>query len=149
MPLRKIWWQIKRIWWYARAMGPIEYMKKRYSAKRIGEARQAKSGVFPELNLEVGEWVEVRSEGEIFRTLDCDGKLRGMRFTAEMRQYCGKRFRVYKKVRKIIVEATGEKRSMQAATVLLEGVICDGSAHEGCDRACFPFWREQWLKRLA
>jgi hypothetical protein len=94
------------------------------------------------------EWVEVRSEKEIFDTLDSQGKLRGLRFTPEMAKFCGKRFRVYKKLGKILLETTGELRRIKTPTVILEGAICDGSAHGGCDRSCFCFWREEWLKRV-
>jgi hypothetical protein len=148
--LRRLWWTLKRYAWYARVLGLYEFVR-RISDKKGGHQRsssevRAEDG---DLNLKPGELVEVRSEKEIFGTLDSQGKLRGLRFTPEMSKYCGKRFRVYKRVQKIIVEATGEKRSMQGPTVLLEGVICDGSGHEGCDRSCFPFWRERWLKRVS
>jgi hypothetical protein len=101
------------------------------------------------LDLQVGELVEVRSVKEIFTTLDNQGKLRGLRFTPEMVRFCGKRFRVYRKLDKIILEATGELRKIKIPTVLLEGVFCDGSAHGGCDRSCFCFWREAWLRRVS
>jgi hypothetical protein len=101
------------------------------------------------LNLQAGEWVEVRSAKEIFATLDKHGKLRGLRFTPEMVKFCGKRLRVYKKLDKIVLEATGELRKIRTPTVLLEGVFCDGKAHGGCDRSCFCFWREEWLKKVS
>jgi hypothetical protein len=101
------------------------------------------------LNLQPGEWVEVRSVKEIFATLDKRGKLRGLQFTPEMVKFCGKRLRVYKKLDKIILEATGELRKIRSPTVLLEGVFCDGKAHAGCDRSCFCFWREEWLRRVS
>jgi len=97
------------------------------------------------LNLEPGDLVEVRPENEILATLDSSGKYGGLRFAPEMSKYCGKRFRVYKKLRKILVETTGELRTMKVPIVLLERVYCDGSAHGGCDRACFCFWLEEWL----
>jgi hypothetical protein len=31
---------------------------------------------------------------------------------------------------------------------LLEGTVCDGSAHEGCDATCQHMWREVWLRRV-
>jgi hypothetical protein len=31
--------------------------------------------------------------------------------------------------------------------VLLEGLRCDGSAHDGCQRGCLFFWNEAWLKK--
>lgn len=65
-----------------------------------------------------------------------------------MLKFCEKRFRVYKTLDKILLEATGELRKIKTPTVLLEGVICDGKAHGGCDRSCFCFWREAWLRRV-
>jgi len=101
------------------------------------------------LNLQPGEWVEVRSVKEIFATLDKRGKLKGLRFTPEMVKFCGRRFKVYRRLGKIILEATGELRRIRTPTVLLEGVLCDGEAHGGCERSCFCFWREAWLKRAS
>jgi len=48
----------------------------------------------------------------------------------------------------MIIETTGELRKIRTPTVLLEGVFCDGRAHGNCDRSCFCFWREAWLKRV-
>jgi hypothetical protein len=98
--------------------------------------------------LKVGEWVEVRSAKEIFSTLDAHGKLRGLAFNPEMVKFCEKRFRVYKRLERIILESKGELRKVRTPTVMLEGVFCDGSSHGGCDRSCFCFWREPWLKRV-
>jgi hypothetical protein len=110
--------------------------------KRIGVIRE-------KLNLKQGDLVEVRSAKEILATLDSRFKLRGLTFTPEMMKFCGKRLRVYKKLDKIILEATGELRRIKSPTVLLEGVFCDGSAHGGCSRSCFCFWREEWLKKVS
>jgi len=93
--------------------------------------------------------VEVRSAKEIFSTLDGNGKLKGLAFTPEMLRFCGRQFRVYKSLKNIILESTGELRKIKSPTVLLEGVFCDGEAHGNCDRSCFCFWREAWLKRSA
>ena len=97
------------------------------------------------LNLQPGELVEVRSEEEILATLDKRGNFQGMTFLPEMRQFCGKKFRVFKRLERMIVEGKGMRRIKN--TVLLEGVICNGEAHWGCDRSCFCMWREVWLKR--
>jgi len=102
---------------------------------------------YPALHLQPGELIEVRSEDEIRSTLDNKGRLRGLEFMPEMKKYCGKQFKVYKRLEDIILEATGEIRKIRD-TVLLQDVICDGSEHFGCDRSCFCFWREAWLKRV-
>ena len=98
------------------------------------------------LNLKAGEIVEVKSPKEILETLNEDGKLRGLLFMPEQLKYCGQRFRVFKRLESILLEESGELRKMKN-TVILDGVLCDG--WEGaCDRSCFYFWREGWLKRV-
>ena len=66
----------------------------------------------------------------------------------EMQQFCGRRLRVFKKVKTIVLETNQEMRKIGSPTVFLENVFCDGSYHGGCDRACFMFWREEWLRRV-
>ncbi len=100
------------------------------------------------LNLEPGEWVQVRSLEEISATLDENGKYKGLYFMPEMQRYCGKKFKVFKKVEIIKLESTGELRKLRSPSVFLEGVYCNGERHDGCDRSCFHFWREVWLKRV-
>ena len=97
------------------------------------------------LNLRPGEIVEVRNESEILAMLDENGTLEGLPFIPEMRKFCRKRFKVLKRVKKIIVEGVGIRRMLN--TVILEGVTCDGEAHGGCKRTCLLFWKEAWLKR--
>jgi hypothetical protein len=98
-------------------------------------------------NLQPGEWVEVKSRDEILSTLDQNAKHRGLRFVPEMYDFCGHRFRVLKRVEKICIENTPDVRRI-TNTVLLEGGICQGGGI-GCDRACFHFWREVWLRRVS
>jgi len=98
------------------------------------------------LALQPLEWVEIKSEAEISATLDPQSKHRGLLFSLEMRRFCGRRFRVFKPVRKIFLEESRQSRELKN-TVLLEGVHCDGSGFD-CDRACFYFWREAWLRRV-
>ena len=107
----------------------------------------AKNADIRDLNLEVNEWVQVRPEEEILATLDERSRLRGLYFMPEMKKFCGKKFRVYKKVKKIRLESTGEIRKIISPTVFLVGVFCDGEFSGGCDRSCYLFWREAWLNR--
>ena len=65
----------------------------------------------------------------------------------EMREFCGKRYKVYKRVERILLESNQELRKVKN-TVLLEGVMCDGHVWCGCDRSCFFYWREAWLRRV-
>jgi hypothetical protein len=99
------------------------------------------------LNLQPGDLVEVKSAEEILATLDRNRKCRGLLWMTGMRKFCGKRYRVFKRIERILLESNGELRKMKN-TVLLEGVLCDGSEFSRCDRSCFHFWREAWLKRI-
>jgi hypothetical protein len=97
-----------------------------------------------------GEWVEIRSKEEILKTLDQKGQLEGLPFMPQMFQYCGQRFKVYKRAHKTCdtVAMTGlyTGRRMNSA-VHLEGIRCDGQAYEGCEAGCLIFWKEAWLKK--
>ena len=70
------------------------------------------------LHLKAGDLVEVKSLSEIVQTLDAHGKCKGLLFMPEMGAFCGRKLRVYKKVERILIETTGELRSMKE-TVLL------------------------------
>lgn len=100
------------------------------------------------LNLQPGEWVQVRSIDEICVTLDDKGKYKGLYFMPEMEKFCGKKFKIFKRAEIIKLESTGEVRKLRSPSIFLEGVYCNGERHEGCDRSCFHFWREAWLKRI-
>jgi hypothetical protein len=103
----------------------------------------------PVLDLRVGEFVEVRSEEEILRTLDSRGTLDLLPFMPEMLQFCGKRFRVFKRAEKACDTIEwGRLRRMKDA-VHLEGLRCNGQAHDGCQAGCLIYWKEAWLKRVA
>jgi hypothetical protein len=155
LPVRKYFWILKRYAWYTSVLGLRGFVSRQFPLTRLGKlTRRGKKKVIPTtagqiLNLKPGDWVEVRSAREIFATLDAKGKLRGLAFTPEMMKFCGMKFKVYKKLEKIVLEATGEMRKIKTPTVLLEGVFCDGKAHGNCDRSCFCFWREEWLRRAS
>ncbi len=97
------------------------------------------------LGLMPGEWVVVRSEAEILATLDDHGALDALPFMPEMRQFCGRRLRVRARADRTSM-AKLWMRTMDDA-VHLDGVRCDGAAHDGCSRACALFWKEAWLRR--
>jgi hypothetical protein len=97
------------------------------------------------LFLRAGDRVQVRSLPEILSTLDPDGKLHGLPFMPEMIQFCGKKFRVAKRAEQTCF---GGRPFRMGNAVHLAGLRCDGSAHDGCQSACFLFWREEWLKRV-
>ncbi len=97
--------------------------------------------------LEPGDLVEVRPIEEVLATLDTHRRCKGLRWMTGMRRFCGGRYRVFKRVDRIMLETDGRIRRMKG-TVLLEGVVCDGQEFGGCDRSCFHFWREAWLQKV-
>ena len=64
-----------------------------------------------------------------------------------MQPFCGQRFKVFKRMATLYQEESGHVRRLKD-TVLLEDVQCDGLLMK-CDRSCYLFWREAWLKRVA
>lgn len=104
------------------------------------------------LQLQPNEWVEVRSPEEIALTLNDAAKHRGLTFTDEMAQHCGKRFRVRQRIDRIIEESTGRMLEFKKnACITLEGVVCSGDRATAvwfCRRDLYPYWREAWLKRV-
>ena len=95
--------------------------------------------------LRAGDWVEVRSKEEILRSLDKNGRLQELPFMPQMFQYCGKRFRVFKRAHKTCDTVNPVASRRLAAAVHLE-LRCDGRAYGGCQAACLIFWKEAWLK---
>jgi hypothetical protein len=148
--------RIKRIYWYMNQNGLLwtcnEFLRRLKVLKNTDIQRKDKKQHFSLnknmfLNLKPGEMVEIKSEKEIRQTLDSLQRTEGLKFMPEMWKYCGKRYRVYKKLNKIISEASGELLKLKN-TVLLDGVICDGSEHYNCERSCFLWWKEHWLNRV-
>ena len=104
------------------------------------------------LDLQPGEWVEVRSPTEIGLTLDDDRAHRGLTFTYEMAQHCGGRFRVKRRVDRLIDEGTGRMLELKNDCIELEGLVCTGNRATYlwfCRRDLVPYWREAWLRRTA
>jgi hypothetical protein len=120
----------------------IKYKFLRIVSKKSNDVAEKES-----LNLQPGDFVMVRPLSEIAMTLDERGRHKGLYFMPEMEKFCGKKFKVFKKIETILLEATGELRKIKSPTYFLEGVHCDGSKQGGCDRACFHYWREDWLTK--
>jgi hypothetical protein len=100
------------------------------------------------LNLRVGEIVEVRAPEEILATLNEAARLDNVPFMPEMLQYCGRRFRVFRRSDKTCDNIGQWSIRAMKDTVHLEGLRCDGSAHGDCQAGCLIFWKEAWLKRV-
>jgi hypothetical protein len=103
------------------------------------------------LNLQPGEWVQVRSKAEIMGTLNGNFRNRGLSFDVEMVPFCGKTFRVLRRVERLVDDRTGHLRVPRNPCLVLDGVICGGCLSTGrlfCPRGIYPYWHEIWLKRV-
>jgi hypothetical protein len=127
--------------------GSVRTKLKSLAARRVRAERPAKTPS-ERLGLAVGDWVEVKSLEEIEATLDARQTNRGLEFSPAMIPYCGRRYRVARRLERIIRETTGEMRDL-ANTVVLDAVVCDGVCARGCPRANVLYWREIWLRRIA
>ncbi len=102
------------------------------------------------LNLQPGEWVEVKPAQEILATITQGGMNRGMRYDLEMAKYSGGRYRVQMRVDRLINEQTGKMMQMKSPCIQLEDVYCRAECTPmriGCPRASNTYWREIWLRR--
>ena len=145
------WQSIQKHLWHLGVYGPSLYASEIYPTirEKKTDKKTPKRSEKSRMSFKEGDMVEIKPFAEIFKTLDKEGRHRGLSFTKEMIPFCGKRFKIFKKLERIVLESTGEMRRMRTPTVILEGVFCDGSAHGNCDRSCFCFWREVWLNPIS
>jgi hypothetical protein len=138
-PMRWLWNRTRSIWGgtlFPRSGGLVE----------LGQPTPQRS-----LALKSGEIVRVRPHEEILRTVNKEGKNRGMYWDAEMVPYCGGSYKVLQRVNKLLDEKTGKMITLKNEAIILEGVVCQGkySGHRMfCPRALYPYWREAWLERV-
>ena len=96
--------------------------------------------------------MEVKSPDEILQTVDTDGTFDQLPFMPEMVEFCGRRFRVSKRVLKTCyytkLGVAGFRKFRTDDVILLDGVRCSGACHDGCQKACTIFWREAWLRKV-
>lgn len=96
--------------------------------------------------LRVGDWVEIRTQAQILKTLDGKGQLDGMPFMPEMFQFCGKRFQIYKRAHKTCDYTSPHFRTRRLQRTVHLETRCDGEAHGGCQAGCLLYWKEAWLR---
>jgi hypothetical protein len=94
----------------------------------------------------VGDGVRIRSLSEIRGTLDASGRLEGMPFMAEMERFCGQQARVFRVLDKVYDYGGKKDFRRLRNVVLLHDLRCGGSAHGGCQAACYLFWKTAWLE---
>lgn len=112
--------------------------------RQLGRIRGKKTK--GDLNLQAGEWVDVKKSEEIQVFLNADGSNCGLFFQPTMVEAIGKRYQVESPVQKIILEQTGKMVHL-SNTVALKGVICQGVCANNCPRSEYLYWRESWLRR--
>lgn len=99
-------------------------------------------------SLKAGDLVRVRSREEIQATLNHWRQFKGCTFMPEMWAYCGTTQCVLKPMERFVDERDLRVKKSKGI-VLLEGVMCQGTAEFGrCDRSCLFFWREEWLEKM-
>jgi hypothetical protein len=123
----------------------------RKATRRIRRGRltgRLKHTPVEKLQLQPGEWVTIKSQSEIVKTLDNYGRNRGLIFDEGMGDHGEKKFCVRQRLDRMISEPTGEMRHMDS-TVILEDLKCTcTNVLGGCPRQDFTYWREIWLQRV-
>jgi hypothetical protein len=102
--------------------------------------------------LKAGDVVQVLPLQEIEKTLDSNGKTKGLWFMPGMKRYCGTKARVLRKVNYFFDERAWGMVKCGSDVYLLENLLCTGEGmfdKEGCDRCCFFFWHATWLHKLS
>jgi hypothetical protein len=105
-----------------------------------------------QLDLHGGEFVCVKSYGEILKTLDFNYRNRGLYFDPEMVPFTEREYEVDRRVRQIIDERTGKMIRFKTDAIVLKNVACEARyaiCRRFCPRAIHPYWREIWLERVS
>jgi hypothetical protein len=97
--------------------------------------------------LQPGDIVVILPREEIRQTLNQRNKLKGCTFMEEMWGYCDTKQRILKRVSTFFDERDYKMKKCKGL-VILDGVLCSGTYFGTCDRSCFFFWREEWLKKV-
>lgn len=100
------------------------------------------------LSLSPGDLVRIKPREAIVATLDRRGKNRGLSFRAAMSPYCGKQYRVARRVKRIIDPLSRTMHLLGEGSVILEGVVCTGSTRRFCPRMVYTYWRDIWLTKV-
>jgi hypothetical protein len=119
---------------------------------RGGEPYPFRSGTLREtpaekLDLQQGEWVQVKSFEEILATVNAKNRNRGLSFDVEMVKYCKGIYRVLCRVERIIDPKSGRMLNFENDCIILDGVTTRGDHHRFYSQNEYPFWREIWLRR--
>jgi len=100
------------------------------------------------MKLRAGAWVEVKNKEEILATLDKNGRLDEMPFMPQMFEYCGQKFKVYKRAHKTC-DTVYPIRGRRVSDAVHLDLRCNGAAYGECQAACLIFWKTSWLKPVS
>jgi hypothetical protein len=100
------------------------------------------------LDLEPGERVRIKSRREIEATLDTNNRNRGLQVDADMMLFCGREFRVLRRINRIVDERSRKLIEIPGDCIVLDGATCTGAYNRCCPRSDYPYWREIWLSRV-
>jgi hypothetical protein len=146
--------KLERAWqFFKKRLKRFTKRRLRYVQNTIREVLHSSSGgdkdpLKRKEELHPGDVVLVLPREEIRKTLNRWNGLRGCAFMEEMWSFCGAKQRVLKRVNTFLDERDYEMKRCRGI-VILDGVLCSGIKDFGpCDRSCFFFWREEWLKRI-
>ena len=115
----------------------------------LEERFTSKKQATPVSDINVGDYIKIRSKDEILKTLDKNNRLEGCFFMQDMFDHCGTRHKVLKKIENFYDEATSKMRKARN-TFLLEDLHCSGTLTgywTNCDRHCYTFWKEAWIEK--
>jgi len=98
--------------------------------------------------LKSGDWVRVRSSGEIAETLDAKGHHRGLWFDGDLLKHCGHSYRVMGRVERIIDIRSTVMIPMKTACIVLDDVDGSGEFLWFAEQHDYLYWREAWLQRI-
>ena len=130
---------------FQRAIGGLPYPIRPYGVPKGTPVPRAT------LDLEVGEKVRVKPYREILKTLDSTRRNRGLYFDAEMVAFTEREYKVGRRQKHIIDEASGKMIKFKTDAIILNDAVCE-ARYAVCrrfrPRAIYPYWRETWLERV-
>lgn len=124
---------------------------KRKISRKILRDKEFSPGKLSEFHeIKENDIVIIRSKNEISGIINEWRKHKGCAFMDQMYDYCGKSYKVLKRVDHFYDEA--KKKFVKCKDiVILDSVTCNGKRtliKEKCDRNCFLFWHKDWIKKI-
>jgi hypothetical protein len=101
------------------------------------------------LNLMAGDVVRVLTANEISKTLNSQGKNRGLWFDRDMLKQAGQSFTVLTRIERIIDDVTGCMLKMKTPCIVLGDVVGSGEFLRFCAQHDYTYWREAWLSLIS